>query len=114
SKSTSGEPDVIGLLPCPVLGHAVGSPARAAGLPDMTNLLIGIRGGTMPQGKSHRKPGLYFFGLVRTWDAPAQEFAQMLGNKKPRTARGWRGFSCRGVRARRRLAGRRPCRCAPR
>ena len=31
------------LVPCPGSGHAVGSPTRAAGLPDITNILIGAR-----------------------------------------------------------------------
>ncbi|MCY1291018.1 hypothetical protein D9M70_401890 [compost metagenome] len=35
SNSTSGEPWTNGLPPCPERGQAVGSPRRAAGLPDM-------------------------------------------------------------------------------
>jgi hypothetical protein len=39
SKKTSGDPETIGLVPCPGNGHEVGSVTRAAGFPLKLKLL---------------------------------------------------------------------------
>jgi len=60
SKKTSGEPLAMGLFPCPVFGQLLESPRRAAGLPDMTNFLIGMRGGTLSKQASGSQAGCRF------------------------------------------------------
>ncbi len=46
----------------------------------------------MPQGKSHRKPGLYFFGLVRTWDAACARICAIARQQKAPHSAGLAGL----------------------
>lgn len=44
SKNTSGEPETMGLVPCPETGHAVGADKRAAGFAISDSILIQFAG----------------------------------------------------------------------
>ena len=53
SKKTSGDPEAIGLTPCPGTGQEEGSVMRAAGFPDISNILVEITSVEV----WHKRPG---------------------------------------------------------